>query len=206
MGRARCCCAAWLVVVLVAMSAFVITFLLVVELTPVEVTVDEASLGRLSLANTSGNGNATAPSFLLSYNLSLAVAVHNPSWSTRAWRTSPLDAELRFRGRPFAAVRMGTAGEWGRIRALRTEVHRVASAAERAPVDLGSFEVAEFDRERVAGEFGLELVVAGEFKYQAHSGRRRIKVSCPLRLSLLPTSAAFERVECTEECRDDDDD
>lgn len=93
-GKAAAACAVCFGVVFIALSCSI--YLIVFDLTPVEVTVDEASLGRLALATPASKGTA-----LLSYNLSLAVAVHNPSWSTRAWRTSPLEAELRFRGRPF---------------------------------------------------------------------------------------------------------
>ncbi|OEL20953.1 hypothetical protein BAE44_0018028, partial [Dichanthelium oligosanthes] len=97
------------------------------------------------------------------------------------------------------------AAEWSRIRPLRTEVHRMASAAERAPVELGSDREAKFIKEHVAGEFELGLIVSGEFKYQAHSGRRSTRVSCPLKLSLSTSTAAaaFARIKCTEACMDD---
>ncbi|CAL5019502.1 unnamed protein product [Urochloa decumbens] len=200
MGWPACCCFCWCTIMVCAV--IYVPIFLFVPYTSVSVTVDDASLDRLSLA---APGNGTA---FLSYNLSLTVAVRNGNVAIRAWRTAPLDAELRFRGRPFAAVRLAGAGDGERgrrIRALTTKVYRVAAAAERAPVELGSDRVAEFARERVAGEFQLGLIVAGQFKYQAHRGRHSIKVSCPLKLSLSTSTApaAFARVKCTEACEDD---
>ncbi|CAN6233504.1 unnamed protein product [Urochloa humidicola] len=198
MGWPACCCICWCTVT--ACAIVLVPVHLFAFYSDVAVAVDEASLGRLSLA---APGNGTA---FLAYNLSLAVAVRNPNWAIAAWRAAPLDAVIRFRGRPFATVRLTGDGERGRrIRPLGKEVFRVAAAAEQAPVELGSDKVAEFDRERVAGEFQLGLIVAGEFRYQAHRGRHSIRVSCPLKLSLSTSTAAaaFARVKCTKACEDD---
>ncbi|TVU08865.1 hypothetical protein EJB05_42288, partial [Eragrostis curvula] len=180
-----------LVAVLVAAFAFVV---------PVRVSVDEASLGRLALlaAPPGTNGTGAAESSF-SYDISLGVALRNPNWAMRAWRTGPLDAELRFRGIPFARARLASA-EWDRIRPRRREVYRVAAAAtESAPMAIGSDGAAEFARERAAGVFEVELVASGEAKYEAHSRRHSFRVSCPLKLSLSTATApaAFARVKCT---------
>ncbi|KAK3129686.1 hypothetical protein QOZ80_6BG0483310 [Eleusine coracana subsp. coracana] len=116
----------------------------------------------------------------------------------RAWRTGPLDLELRFHGILFARARLAGA-ERDQIRPRRREVYRAAAAAEGAPVALGSGGAAEFARERAAGVFDLELVVHGEARYEAHSHRRGFTATCPLKLSLSTSTApaAFARVKCT---------
>ncbi|KAL6655214.1 hypothetical protein ACP70R_006040 [Stipagrostis hirtigluma subsp. patula] len=175
-----------LAVVLVLAYAFVV---------PVRVTVDEATLGRLALT-TPPPRNGTAPASF-AYDLSLAVALRNRNWAMAVWRTAPLVAELRFRGRPFARAGLAGAGR-DRIGAKRKEVYRVALAAESAPVALGRAGVAEFARASAAGVFELELAVAGEVRYEAHN-RRSLRVTCPLKLSLSTATAVapFSRVKCT---------
>ncbi|TVU01135.1 hypothetical protein EJB05_53418, partial [Eragrostis curvula] len=139
------------------------------DFSPVEVTVEEATLGRLSLAAPAGYG---APAFL-SYNLSLAVAVRNPNWAIRVWRTVPLDAAILLGRSPFALVRLAGAEERELIRPMGSAVYRAEAVAESVPVALGWDGVAEFDSwKRVAGLIRLELVVPGEVKYQAHSPGR----------------------------------
>ncbi|KAK3129690.1 hypothetical protein QOZ80_6BG0483370 [Eleusine coracana subsp. coracana] len=159
-----------------------------------KVTVEEASLGRLALV-AQGNGNAS-----VAYNISVAVAVRNPNWAMRVWRTGPLDAELRLAGQPFALVRLASGDEPDRFQPLRSKVYRVAAAAAKSsPVAIGSDAAAAFARESVVGIFSLELIVDGEFWYEAHSGSLSITRKCSLRLPLstAPTAAAFARFERT---------
>ncbi|TVU08886.1 hypothetical protein EJB05_42312, partial [Eragrostis curvula] len=162
---------------------------------PVEMTVEEASLARLDLAGSNGTTPAR-----LSYNLSLAVSVRNPNWAIRVWRTAPLDAELRIGHRPFAVVRLAGAEE-GRelIRPEKSAVYRVVAAAEGAAVALGSDEQAEFATESGVGLFRLELVLSGEFKSEGDPYRLSFTMRCPLKLPLstAPAAVAFARVERT---------
>ncbi|KAL6601735.1 hypothetical protein ACP70R_044955 [Stipagrostis hirtigluma subsp. patula] len=182
------CCGIFVTLMLAVMLVLAFAFVV-----PVRVTVDEATLGRLSLT-TPRNGTAPAS---LAYDLSLAVALRNRNWAMAVWRTAPLVAELRFRGRPFARAGLAGAGR-DRIGAKRKEVYRVALAAESAPVALGRAAVAEFARASAAGVFELELAVAGEVRYEAHN-RRSLRVTCPLKLSLSAATAVapFSRVKCT---------
>ncbi|GJM99280.1 hypothetical protein PR202_ga16368 [Eleusine coracana subsp. coracana] len=191
------CLLCGIVLAVVLVAAYAVVY-------PVVVTVDSAALGRLTLAAAPAPGNSTAPSSLLAFNISLAVAVRNPNWAMSAWLVAPPIGELRFRGVPFAWGSLppppGT-GRRGRnrIRARRTEVYRVSSTAQGVPMAaLGSDGVAEFSRESAAGVFELELVVIGKVRYQAHPHRRRFfKVSCPLNLSLPTPPTMFARVTCT---------
>ncbi|TVU01136.1 hypothetical protein EJB05_53419, partial [Eragrostis curvula] len=186
-----CCCLTFFIL---AVVLFVTLACAYTDFDPVEVTVEEASLERLALAGSNG----TTPAFV-AYNLSLAVAVRNPNWAIRVWRTAPLDAELRLGGRPFGLVRLAGAEERELIRPARSAVYRVVAAAERAPVALGSEEEADLARESSAGLFRLEIVVAGQVHYQAHPRRRSFTVRCPLRLPLstAPAAVAFAQFEHT---------
>ncbi|GJN34386.1 hypothetical protein PR202_gb23042 [Eleusine coracana subsp. coracana] len=190
------CLLCGIVLAVVLVAAYAVVY-------PVEVTVDEGALGRLTLAAAPATGNGTAPSSLLAFNISLAVAVRNPNWAMSAWLAAPPIGELRFRGVPFAWGSLPPgAGRRGRtrIRARRTKVYRVSSAAQGVPMAaLGSDGVAEFARESAAGVFELELVVVGKVRYQAHPHRRRFnfRVSCPLNLSLSTAATTFARVTCT---------
>ncbi|TVU08879.1 hypothetical protein EJB05_42303, partial [Eragrostis curvula] len=178
-----------------ALGAAVLLVVAFVFVIPVEVTVDEAYLSRLALA---APGNGTPAS--LAYDLTLEVAVHNHDWALSVRRTAPLDAELRFAGRPFARVRMAGAADWDRIRRSTMAIYRVAVAGEAALVPaLGSSAAEEFAWERASGVFHLELVVTGAFRFLAHSHSDSLRVICPLQLSIsTPTmQAAFARVRCT---------
>ncbi|TVU08888.1 hypothetical protein EJB05_42314, partial [Eragrostis curvula] len=191
-----CCALASLALLAVLLAAYGVVV-------PVRVTVVEASLWRLDLvaAPALHNGGDTAR---LAYNLSLAVAVRNPNWVMSVWRTAPLDAELRFAGRPFAGVQLAAGADRpDRIRAHGKKVYSVSlSASESAPLALErDAAAAEFAREIAAGVFELELVVAGMVKYQVLYPRRWLEVRCPLKVSLsklktATAAAAFAIVEC----------
>ncbi|WVZ83336.1 hypothetical protein U9M48_030496 [Paspalum notatum var. saurae] len=193
-GDDACCCA---VTVLSALALAALVAVLVVAYAvvfPVHVSVNDALLGRLALAD-AANGTAQ-----LAYDVALAVAVRNRNRAVGVRRTAPLDTELRFRGQTFARAWLAGA-EPGRIPAMATAVYRVAASADRGalPVALGDDGVAQFVRESVAGEFELELVVVGEVKYEGHPHRRGVRATCPLKLSLSTATApaAFTRVKCT---------
>ncbi|KAI4977185.1 hypothetical protein ZWY2020_051058 [Hordeum vulgare] len=157
---------------------------------PVGVTVEDAALARLALADR--NATATA----LAYDVSLAVAMHNHHWLRRAEHTAPLDAELLFAGARFA--RVGLVGAGAVVRAGNMEVYHAVAAAERAGVALGSAGVAEFVRESTAGVFQLELKVVGQVRYPPGRHLHRLDAICPLELALSTATspATFRKVKC----------
>ncbi|CAM0951883.1 unnamed protein product [Alopecurus aequalis] len=178
-----CCC---LLIILAAVLA--VLFMAYALVRPVGVTVEDASLARLALAGPNGTA--------LAYDLSLAVALRNRKWASRAKiGPAPLDAELRFAGARIAGVRV-TQGQGSSpgIRPGETEVYHVAAAGENA--QLGNDGVAEFVKERAAGGvFRLELKLTGEVRYPPHSRVHRLEASCPLELSM-SSPAAFTKVKC----------
>ena len=91
---------------------------------PLGVTVEDAALARLALADR--NATATA----LACDVSLAIALHNHHWLRRAEHTAPLDAELLFVGACFARVAL--AGARVMVRAGNTEAYNAVAAADRA--------------------------------------------------------------------------
>lgn len=182
---------AFVIAFLAMIALFIVALATYGDVQPVEVTVDEATLGRLSLA-----ANATAAS--LAYNLSVAVAVRNPNFLARAWRVAPLSAEVRIGGEPFALLRLAGAetADTERIPPKSSRMFRGAAAAASAPV--GSDGVAAFRRESGVGVFRLEVTLTGAFKYDAGVGRHTTTVRCPLRIPLATSAtatafAAFER-------------
>ncbi|TKW34160.2 hypothetical protein SEVIR_2G288650v4 [Setaria viridis] len=180
-----CLAALTLVAVLVAEYAFVV---------PVRVTVDAATLGSLALAEPAVPANDGTAS--VAYDVSVEVALRNRNWAMAVSLTAPLVAELRFRGHAFARAQLAP-GDRAWIHGRRTVVYSMAGVSQSAPVALGPGGAAEFARERAAGVFELELAVSGEVMYEAHTRRRAIRVTCPLKLSPSTAPAAFAKVRCT---------
>nr|TKW34192.1 hypothetical protein SEVIR_2G288600v2 [Setaria viridis] len=190
------CCCALLTVAFIGWIVVAVKYACVV---PFRASVDEASLARLAL--TAPGGNGTLPAASLAYDLALVVSLRRNSRAVVGVlsRAAPLDAELRFLGRPFARARLAGAGCGPAIRYLgKTMVYRLAWKGESATPAPRPNEVAAFARESAAGVFELQLVVAGEFKCTVRSRWYRIRVSCALRLSVSTAAAPapIARVEC----------
>ncbi|KAK3129687.1 hypothetical protein QOZ80_6BG0483320 [Eleusine coracana subsp. coracana] len=167
---------------------------------PVVVTVDGATLGRLAVVD--GNNNHTAASSLMTYDVAVVVAVHNHNWAMHVRPTAPLNVELRFAGRAFHRVQLESRG-W--IHPFGRLVFRFRAAADEShPLqELGSGAAAELAREiSAAGKvIQIEVVITGQFKYEAHYHRRGLSVTCPLELALSSMATAapteFVGVVCT---------
>ncbi|KAF7088991.1 hypothetical protein CFC21_092054 [Triticum aestivum] len=167
-----------------------LTRTLLTAVRPVHVAVEDASLARLALAGPNGTR--------LSYDVSLAVSVHNRNWAMRAvlGADAPLDAELFFAGEHFARVRIQGSSRRC-ICPGNTEVYNVVAAGE-GTAPLRSAGVATLVKESVAGGgFRLELKLAGEVRYPPHR-TRRLEATCPLKLPLASPAgqARFKKVEC----------
>ncbi|EMS66931.1 hypothetical protein TRIUR3_22422 [Triticum urartu] len=175
--------------VIFAVLAAVVT-LLVIALVPrrVSVSVEDAALSRLALADK--NATATA----LSYDISIAVAVHNGNLIMPAEHTAPLYADLLFDGARFARIGLATAGAV--VRPRRREVYHATAAADSASVALGSAGVADFLQQSEAGEFQLEVKLVGEVMYQPDHKKHRLDAICRLELALSTATspAMFKKV------------
>ncbi|CAN6234211.1 unnamed protein product [Urochloa humidicola] len=173
------CCTCVVQSLLLIMVALLLAY---ASLSPVRVTVRDASLARLAPAlNNNSSNNGT-----LAYDLSLTVAVRNPNWAMRAAHAAPLDADLLFAGRRFCAARLVDAGAGaGRsVEPEKSDEIRVRAAGETAAEVLGSDGVAELVKETVAGQMdSLELKLSGKVRYRpVHVGTYRLDVTWPLRL------------------------
>ena len=178
-------CPLIMILLVAAFLGLLVTLLTAVR--PVHVAVEDASLARLALADR--NATATA----LAYDVSLAVAVHNPNGASIA-KLGTVDADLRFAGTRIAGVRMQGQGSSREIQAGKTDVYHVAAAGESA--QLGSDEVAEFLKESAAGGvFRLELKLSGEVRYPPHTRVHRLEATCPLELPL-SSPALTKKVKC----------
>ncbi|CAL5087280.1 unnamed protein product [Urochloa decumbens] len=200
MGMAKACCSCCCcVLVLVAFAGLMVLAVKNACVVPFLTSVDEASLARMSLAAPApaAGHNGTAPPPSLSYDLALVVSLR---WYGRQAvgfsRTKPLEAELRFLGRPLGRrARLGGAEQAAATGYLSEMVYRLAfGPGENATTTLalGPGEAAAFAAESAAGVFELELVVAGEFESTVLSRSRLcgVRVTCPLKLSVSTPSVA----------------
>ncbi|CAL5073246.1 unnamed protein product [Urochloa decumbens] len=213
MGMAKACCSCCCcVLVLVAFAGLMVLAVKNACVVPFLTTVDEASLARMSLAApvTAGH-NGSTPAAALSYDLSLVLALR---WYYRRAvgfsHAKPLEAELRFLGRPLGPrARLGGAEQAAATSYLSEIVYRLAwnGSDENATtaLALGPGEAAAFAAESAARVFELELVIAGVFKSSVLFRSRwcGVRVNCPLRLSVSTPSVAaavaappFASVEC----------
>uniref|UniRef100_A0A8R7QK45 Late embryogenesis abundant protein LEA-2 subgroup domain-containing protein n=1 Tax=Triticum urartu TaxID=4572 RepID=A0A8R7QK45_TRIUA len=177
--------------VILAVLATVVTLLVIAFVPrPVGVSVEDAALTRLDLAVK----NATSAA--LSYDVSIAVAVHNGNLFMPAEHTARLDADLIFDGARFARVGLATAGAV--VGPRRRKVYHATAAADSASVALGSADVADFHRESAAGLFQLEVKIVGEVMYRPHHKKHRLDAICRLELALSTATspAMFKKVKC----------
>ncbi|CAL5082425.1 unnamed protein product [Urochloa decumbens] len=214
MGMAKACCSCCCcVLVMVAFAGLMVLAVKNACVVPFITTVDEASLARMSLAApvTAGHNGSTATPSSLSYDLALVVALR---WYYRRAvgfsSAAPLEAELRFLGRPLGRrARLGGAEQAAATGYLSEMVYRLAfgpGVNATTTLALGPGEAAAFAAESAAGVFKLELVIAGEFESTVLSRSRwcGVRVTCPLRLSVSTPSVAaavapappFASVEC----------
>ncbi|CAL5063307.1 unnamed protein product [Urochloa decumbens] len=222
MGMAKelcyfCCCCCLVLVMLTVIGLVAFGFVAVAKIddcvVPFHASVDEASLARLSLAApAAGNNNGTRPAAAssLAYDLALMVSLRrrNSQQAAVVSRASPLDAEVRFLGRPLSCARLAGA-EWAAATGDLSDemVYRLAWNGETnaTALALGPGAAAAFAAESAAGVFVMELVVRGEFKSAARfsSGWCPIRVRCPMRLSVSTAAAPapFARVECASRRR-----
>ncbi|CAN6218421.1 unnamed protein product [Urochloa humidicola] len=187
-AAADCCCC---VVVMVVFTGVILWAAKTACDVPFLTSVDEASLARLSLAAPAGHNGTPAPAPALSYDLALVVALR---WYTRRVagfsREAPLEAELRFLGRPLARARLAGAESAAAAGGELNEMLYRLAWNETTLLALGPGAATAFARESAAGVFEMELVVAGVFKSFFHSRWCGVRVRCPLRLSVSTSSVA----------------
>ncbi|CAN6167700.1 unnamed protein product [Urochloa humidicola] len=206
-AAAECCCC---VVIMVVFTGAILSAAKTACDVPFLTSVDEASLARLSLAAPAPAGHNGTPAPApgpalppaLSYDLALVVALR---WYTR-WvvgfsREAPLEAKLRFLGRPLARARLAGAESAAAAGGELSEMLYRLAWNETTLLALGPGAAAAFARESAAGVFEMELVVAGVFESSfRHSRWCGVRVRCPLRLSVSTSSVAappFASVACS---------
>lgn len=153
----------------------------------VAVTVDDATLTRFSLVNTTA----------LSYNLSLALTIRNPNLLISMKHVKPLEAVYSFDGQQFDRVLV--AGEGDKQGPRRTVVYRLSTSSDMAYVALGNSGAAEFTKENATGVFAVDVVLNGRVSYTLRRKKCNLEASCPLKLQLVPPGmppVMFEKVKC----------
>ncbi|XP_062189786.1 NDR1/HIN1-like protein 10 [Phragmites australis] len=184
----------WCVLCLAIFFVVAIIVILVVAfgfIRHIDITVDDASLTRLALVNT------TITAF--AYNLTLTLTIRNPNWAMNMMNTKPLEAAYNFDGQQFDRVRLADEGD--KHPAGKTRVYRLTSGSDSAFVSLGNAGVAEFKKENATGTFEVEVALTGEVKYTARVTKCKIEATCPLKLQLAssgeaPAALVFQKVKC----------
>ncbi|TKW31369.1 hypothetical protein SEVIR_2G101000v4 [Setaria viridis] len=197
MGK-KCCIASWTAAVIAAGIIAVLVAAYGV-LRHVDIAVEEASLTRFALAETTTTSSpAAAAAAVLAYNLSLTLAVRNPNWAITVKNRKKLEAACTFDGQPFDRVLL--AGKGDKQGPRKTRVYHLAVSSNGAAVPaLGNAGAAEFRKQNATGFFEVEVKVTGKFSYTGRLTKCDLDATCPLKLQLAPPgtkAVVFQKVKC----------
>jgi hypothetical protein len=189
----------WIAILTTAVIAATLVAVLVAAygiLLRVDITVEEASLTRFVLVETTTTSSSSPAA--LAYNLTLTLAVRNPNWAITIRNRKKLEAACTFDGQTFDRALLAGKGEKQGPR--KTKVYHVAvSSAGAAVPALGNAGAAEFRRQNATGFFELKVKVTGWFSYTGRYTRCDVDATCPLKLQLAPPGTKvvmFEKSRC----------
>ncbi|CAL5066199.1 unnamed protein product [Urochloa decumbens] len=192
MGENCCCIASTIAIVLAAGTAAVLIAAYGV-LIHVHIAVEDASLTRFALVETS-------PSPALAYNLSLTLTVRNPNWAITIRNKKNLEAAFAFDGQAFDRALLAGKGEKQRPRKTRVYHLAVGSPAGGVAVPtFGNAGAVVFREQNATGFFEVEVKVTGKFGYTGRLHKCDLDATCPLKLQLAPpgtNAVVFQKVKC----------
>ncbi|CAN6165734.1 unnamed protein product [Urochloa humidicola] len=164
----------------------------------VRIAVEDASLTRFALLETTPAASPTMPA--LAYNLSLTLNVHNPNWAITIKNRKNLEAAYTFDGQVFDRALLAEKGDKQGPRKTRVYHLVVGSGAGGAAVPtLGNAGAVAFREQNATGFFEVEVKVTGKFSYTGRVTKCDIDATCPLRLQLAPPgtpAVVFQKVKC----------
>ncbi|CAN6197408.1 unnamed protein product [Urochloa humidicola] len=164
----------------------------------VHIAVEDASLTRFALVETSPAASATMPA--LAYNLSLTLTVRNPNWAITIKNKKNLEAAYNFDGQVFDRALLAGKGDKQRSRKTRVYHLTVGSGAGGAAVPtLGNAGAVAFREQNATGFFEVEVKVTGKFSYTGRVTKCELDATCPLKLQLAPPgtpAVVFQKVKC----------
>jgi len=169
-------------------------------------TIQDARLDSFVYAARPGNGDAAAPTSstsFLAYNVSAAIRIHNPTWSTIKL-TKPLLAAFAFHDHRLSTVLV--AGKGHKYRTSKKELHIVHAIGEiSSDLLLGAAVLDDFKTQNKTGAFKIDIRLSGEIAYaglDTIGNKRGLGFSCPTTLLLAPPGpeiVVFHEVKCHSE-------
>ncbi|CAN6165732.1 unnamed protein product [Urochloa humidicola] len=159
----------------------------------VHIAVEDASLTRFALLETSPA--ATSPA--LAYNLSLTLTVRNPNWAITIKNKKNLEAAYTFDGQVFDRALLAEKGDKQGPR--KTRVYHLVVGSGAAVPTLGNAGAVAFREQNKTGFFEVEVKVTGKFSYTGRITKCELDATCPLRLQLAPPgtpAVVFQKVKC----------
>ena len=187
--------AIWAGVIAVVGAVLTVLILAFAVVKPPTATADDALLTRFSLAP---SPNASTPNLhLLSYNATVTLSLKNPNMYYGI-TYSALPAFFSYNGTRFDEAASVPPFENG---ARKTATVRVTVGGVAKPLPkLSAAGAAEFDKEKEAGVFEVELRLDGDMQYKGRSKKCPVAIVCPLKLQLVDpdvAATAFQRTKCT---------
>ncbi|CAL4942370.1 unnamed protein product [Urochloa decumbens] len=121
------------------------------------------------------------------------ASLTSPNWAASWKYTEPLVAAYGFNGQSFDRVKLEDDGN--EIGARKTQVYHLSTEAANEYGD----GIIEFERQKVTGEFEVEVVLTSEVLYKLHYTKCTLKATCTLKLQLAPPekpAAVSQKVKC----------
>ncbi|CAL5076202.1 unnamed protein product [Urochloa decumbens] len=194
----KCCIASTIAILIIAGTAAVLIAAYGV-LIHVHIAVEDASLTRFALVETSPSP-AMSSSPALAYNLSLTLTVRNPNWAITIRNKKNLEAAFTFDGQAFDRALLAGKGEKQRPRKTRVYHLAVGSPAGGVAVPtFGNAGAVVFREQNATGFFEVEVKVTGKFGYTGRLHKCDLDATCPLKLQLAPpgtNAVVFQKVKC----------
>ncbi|CAN6213656.1 unnamed protein product [Urochloa humidicola] len=164
----------------------------------VHIAVEDASLTRFALVESSPAATPTMPA--LAYNLSLTLTVRNPNWAITIKNKKRLEAAYTFDDQVFDRALLAEKGNKQGPRKTRVYHLVVGSSAAGAAVPtLGNAGAVVFREQNKTGFFEIDVKVTGKFSYTGRVTKCDIDATCPLKLQLAPPgtpAVVFQKVKC----------
>lgn len=160
------------------------------------VNIEDARLDTFEFASTQCSAT-TPPCF--SYNISVALAMHNPNIAMTIKHTKKLMVSFIFHYRRLHNLTVVSAGY--RQRPHKKELHYIQATGEVPSLLLGDEAAQDFKKQNATGRFRVEVHFSGQITYQriAIAMKPDLRLSCPLELQLAPPGhevIVFYEVNC----------
>ncbi|XP_020148810.1 uncharacterized protein [Aegilops tauschii subsp. strangulata] len=190
----------WAAILLVLGGVLVVLILAFAVIKPPTATAEDALLTRFDLApspNASNSTTAKPPLQLLSYNATATVSMRNPNLHY-AISYGLVAVAFSFNGTRFDES--GTVAAFDLGARKETTLRLKVGGVDRALPKLPAGGAAEFERQKEAGRFEVEVRLDTVMQYKGRKTKCPLAVICPLSLQLVDPDVAatsFQKTKCT---------